>query len=358
MIKLSVCIPTYNRAIFLSKALESIISQVSATDAVEIVVSDNASEDETHSVISTWAKHYSNLIYFRWNSNQGGDRNLMKVIELARGEFCWYLGDDDAFTYGALGRILQELESDADIYQCNRLECTFHLEPQFKRYWWKKGLGDLLYDFSKEGALEAYFKTCLSAGGLYSFLSTIGFRRKKWIEAGFDSSYLGSAYPHLYPLMKMMLSGCRLKTIQDHLILYRTGQDSYTQKSRAVRVNWDVETYLRIADQLFIDSSSCREAFLSPVRSDVLATHIYSIKNICYIKRCSKKNDWNKLYCSLRRLYGNRFDLNLVHYLPVWFVRLLLLPRKFLKIFLKIGKRSRIDSEAFNRDLLDDNLVG
>ena len=48
---LSICIPTYNRAQFLPALLESIITQINGhEDKVEIIVSDNASTDNTKQI--------------------------------------------------------------------------------------------------------------------------------------------------------------------------------------------------------------------------------------------------------------------------------------------------------------------
>ena len=50
---LSICIPTYNRAEILDKSLESITKQdiFQKTDEVEIIVSDNCSQDNTHNIV-------------------------------------------------------------------------------------------------------------------------------------------------------------------------------------------------------------------------------------------------------------------------------------------------------------------
>lgn len=335
-VKLSFCIPTYNRVPFLAQAVDSIVSQEGYGEGVEIVISDNASTDDTPSFVESLKKKYPSITSYRSSINTGGDENLIHVINLARGEFCWYLGDDDMLAPGTLKRLLEELNDSCDICQCNRVHCMLNMDPVEKRYWWTKEEGNQTYDFSKKGMLERYLKTCMNAGGLYSFMSTIGFRRQKWNEAGFDRAYIGSAYPQLYPLVKMMRMGCRLKTLHEHLILYRMGQDSYDGKSRAVRVNYDAETYLRVADQLLKDLPSCHHAFLEAVRKDIQLTHVYSVKNICRIKRCSKLKDWNRLYHNLTRLYGKRKDLMFVHFLPAWLVRVLIFPMKVYRRWLRI----------------------
>ena len=47
MCKLSICIPTYNRAIYFSEAIKSILSQLTEEmfEKVEVAVSDNCSNE-------------------------------------------------------------------------------------------------------------------------------------------------------------------------------------------------------------------------------------------------------------------------------------------------------------------------
>ena len=47
MVRLSICIPTYNRAVELRPLLDTIVAQTGHGLDVEIVISDNASTDNT-----------------------------------------------------------------------------------------------------------------------------------------------------------------------------------------------------------------------------------------------------------------------------------------------------------------------
>jgi len=59
-IKLSVCISTVNRAAFLGATLENLVAQ--ATEELEIVVSDNASTDETGKVVAEYALRFPGCV--------------------------------------------------------------------------------------------------------------------------------------------------------------------------------------------------------------------------------------------------------------------------------------------------------
>jgi len=100
--KLSICIPTYNRVRYLTELLPTIISQADV-EGVEVVVSDNASTDDTAEYLCT-----INHPCFRWWTNEtniGGDRNFLKCIAEARGEYVWLFGDDDIMPAGAVKKV-------------------------------------------------------------------------------------------------------------------------------------------------------------------------------------------------------------------------------------------------------------
>lgn len=109
---LSICIPTYNRSHLLCHLLRCLgreYSGLSEQGEVEIIVSDNCSEDGTPSVV----KDFQELIpirYYRNEQNIGGTANILQTPSLATGVFCWIVGDDDLLVPGALVQVLQLLQ--------------------------------------------------------------------------------------------------------------------------------------------------------------------------------------------------------------------------------------------------------
>ena len=106
--RLSICIPTYNRVRYLKELLPAILGQVDVGRAeVEVTVSDNASTDDT----ADYLRSLSNP-HLRWWTNEtniGGDRNFLKCVTEAKGEYVWLFGDDDIMPAGAVVRILDFL---------------------------------------------------------------------------------------------------------------------------------------------------------------------------------------------------------------------------------------------------------
>lgn len=79
----SICIPTYNRAVYLKKCLDSLVCQSEfKRGLVEIVISDNASSDQTEELGRAYQLKYSNIKYHR-NRENVLDQNF--VLALSRG---------------------------------------------------------------------------------------------------------------------------------------------------------------------------------------------------------------------------------------------------------------------------------
>ena len=62
---------------------------------VEIIVSDNASTDETRNICQSYCNQDTRVKYFRQPSNLGPVVNFATVLRMASGEYFMWLGDDD-----------------------------------------------------------------------------------------------------------------------------------------------------------------------------------------------------------------------------------------------------------------------
>ncbi|MCQ8105484.1 glycosyltransferase family 2 protein [Methylomonas sp. SURF-2] len=109
----SVGIPTYNRAALLSRSIESALSQDYKN--IEVLVSDNASTDETETVCLLHCGKDSRLKYIRHSNNRGAVINFYDVLMRASGQFFMWLGDDDWIDAGYISSCVKLLISDPDI---------------------------------------------------------------------------------------------------------------------------------------------------------------------------------------------------------------------------------------------------
>lgn len=122
MSKLSIVIPTMNRAGYLTKALDSLqasIANAGADGAIDIVIFDNYSKDDTASVGRNLADKYENVSY-RLQSRESASAEESAFLALstlsgeASADYFWLFGDDDLATEDACAKILETLRAGYD----------------------------------------------------------------------------------------------------------------------------------------------------------------------------------------------------------------------------------------------------
>ena len=119
--KISICIPTYNRAKHLRNCLFSIISLSKKTKfKFEVCVSDNNSADNTFDVVKD-ASNYVDILYNKNSENIGIPKNFLKVVDMANGEYIWIIGDDDLLLNHSINKINELISNynDVDFFYIN-----------------------------------------------------------------------------------------------------------------------------------------------------------------------------------------------------------------------------------------------
>ncbi|MGH2351068.1 MAG: glycosyltransferase family 2 protein [Chloroflexota bacterium] len=89
------CIPAYNRSVYLRQAIESVLAQTYRD--FELLVVDDCSTDDTAAVATTAAAHDPRVRYVRNPHNLGMVGNWNRCLDLARGEYVGILHHDDAY---------------------------------------------------------------------------------------------------------------------------------------------------------------------------------------------------------------------------------------------------------------------
>lgn len=260
-IKLSICIPTYNRAKFIGETLESIISQ--AGDNVEIVIVDGASTDNTTQIVDGYRKKFRNLAYFRSEKNMGVDRDMAKTIEFARGQYCWMFSDDDLLKPGAIKTILKEIESGYEIYLCNMTACNLRMSPYIEMSLLSAKIKDRVFNLHDRKEFKLYCDNANFIGAIFSYMSSIILRRQEWNILGFDQDFQATAYALASSLISFTKRRCRLKYLKSSLVLWRNDNESFQNSGGLVkRFLLDFDGYLKLADKYFADDENLRKSFL------------------------------------------------------------------------------------------------
>jgi glycosyltransferase involved in cell wall biosynthesis len=115
MLRISLVIPTLDRAHTLPRALDSVLAQTRPAD--EIIVIDDGSTDDTAELVH---KRYPSVRYIR-QPNRGVSAARNAGIRIASGDWIALLDSDDAWHPRKLERQLDTLLPDARIAHCDEI---------------------------------------------------------------------------------------------------------------------------------------------------------------------------------------------------------------------------------------------
>lgn len=212
--KLSICIPTYNRAAHLANCLNSIILCNSQSDfKFQVCISDNSSTDDTEEIVRR-AQSAINIKYHKNETNLGMTRNFLNVVSMADGDFVWMIGDDDLLIPNAIAELYRLIEShpSVDFFYAN----SFHLNTEYLKDYPSPfdtvNLPENMTPFSTwTAAGEMNFLELIDPRVSFDFLGGIFlsvFRRSNWnlnanvldenaIRDGRTFSHFDNTFPHV-----------------------------------------------------------------------------------------------------------------------------------------------------------------
>lgn len=171
----SVIIPAYDGRRFIGKAIASVLNQ--SYGNFEIVVSDDASNDNTREIVLQFEDPRIRLVENR--ENFGLVRNLHRAIGASRGDLICWLNQDDIFHADKLERQLGVMQAHPTLGAC------FSQKDDIDE------MGNPLsrYNPSKTTVAETDYLVQLF-GGCYLSAPTMMMRRQVYERlGGFDSSY-------------------------------------------------------------------------------------------------------------------------------------------------------------------------
>ena len=114
--KLSIAIPTFNRASRLDKSLKDLLRLIIESqnrNQVSVFISNNGSLDNTEFIIEKNRSLFEmNGIPFKsrkFNKNQGFDANVLACYAESEAEYVWFLSDDDNVIVGSIDSIISDI---------------------------------------------------------------------------------------------------------------------------------------------------------------------------------------------------------------------------------------------------------
>lgn len=113
--KVSIILPTYNRAHIIKKSIDSILHQT--YENFELIIVDDGSNDNTEQVVENIKD--SRLIYHKYENNRGPSKARNVGIELALGQYIAFADSDDVWRENKLSKQMELINnSDYKIVYC------------------------------------------------------------------------------------------------------------------------------------------------------------------------------------------------------------------------------------------------
>ncbi len=214
---ISVIIPTFNRADFLKKAIESVLSQT--YQGFELIIVDDGSTDDTYEIVSEFK---NNVVYIK-QENRGAAAARNTGIKRAKNKFLAFLDSDDCWDKEKLAIQMDEMEKNPS-----------YLVSHTQETWYRKGV--LLNQKKKHKKYHGYiFDKCLPLCAVG--MSTVMIKKELFERVGeFDENFpccedydfwlrVSARYPFLFIDKPLTLkNGGRLDQLS---FIYRTGMDKF-----------------------------------------------------------------------------------------------------------------------------------
>lgn len=109
----SIIMPVYNGEKFIAEAIESVLLQ--SFQQWELLIVDDASTDDTASMVETFLKRDNRIRFFRNTNNQGVSNSRNRAIAQATGEYIAFLDADDRWHPEKLAIQIAILQKNGDV---------------------------------------------------------------------------------------------------------------------------------------------------------------------------------------------------------------------------------------------------
>lgn len=225
---ITICIPVYNSAEYLEKALYSIINQ--SYKNLEIIISDNASTDNSWELIKKFQKDDSRIKISKNFKNIGYSANCNKMIKAATGRLIAIYHSDDIYHKDIVKESFEILNSNKELSGIFTLYRKIDNEDNIglKAY----------YPLKKEGevsrvSLDEYIDSILITGGSPFCCPTSMIRKEVYQKLnGYDENLKFIEDQDMWA--RILLTG-ELAIINKSLIYYRIhesqGSNIYKEKT-------------------------------------------------------------------------------------------------------------------------------
>ena len=299
--KLSVAIPTYNFATYLGETLDTILTQPRARE-VEILILDGASTDHTPALVKQYRRFFPNVTYVRLPERGGIDRDMVRAVSAASGDYCWLFSGDDLMSPGALEKILNQIETGYDLY------LTRHLEWVDDRREWVAWptlnvSDEPVFNLSDTAERHNYFAQAQTTEAFFGFIGGIIIRRSKWESVPLSETFVGTCWAHVARLFELMPLGLSVKVLSETYLSRRPDNDSFGSGGIVGRFRLTIDGFLKISEHFFGEKSFETEQVRRVLKNEYHPLNMWLGKFLCLID--PRREDRALMDRLTERLYGD-----------------------------------------------------
>jgi len=314
---LSICIPTYNRFYQLKECLVSILFSAKGHESdIEIIVSDDASTDNTKETVSELQNKYPFVKYHR-NVANTRDGNFYILANLAAGKYIWIFGDDDKMAPNAVSTILKLIESDY-----NPILCDYSIwSNDFSRM-----LNSKYLDFTNDKTIRNPDDLLRNMGLKLGFISCVIIKKESFLSLPPEEyePYLNYGFAFLYSLYTAMLYQCHAYLVAEPTILQR-GANSCSER------DWWYKCFVKGSSLIFHELIKKGYSTEAAFRAEHMVLKDYVMHDISLRKRNGES-------------MGGIFSLMLPHYKRHRFFWIVIVPMLIApKFCIWLGNRAVVN---------------
>lgn len=210
----TVCIPAYNRAGMLPALLESVLSQ--DFHDFDILICEDGSPERAAiaEVVQGFQSRCPGRITYHENPvNLGYDGNIRRLVELASGQFCLFMGNDDLLCAGALSAIAAAIGRHPECGVVVRSYASFEGDPSQPKQIFRYFPQEYGLPAGKQAVATAYRRSVVISGMVIRRDAAIAVSSQR-----FDGTLLYQLY-----LVGMILASRGVVFVPDIIALRRDG---------------------------------------------------------------------------------------------------------------------------------------
>lgn len=241
MVKVSVIIPIYKAEKYLKKCISSVINQT--LQSIEIICVDDGSPDHSSDIVREFMKQNENIVFIQ-KENGGVSSARNAALEVAKGQYIYFLDSDDYIEATALQELYNKAEDEQlDILYFNT--CPFFESEEIKEknksyieYYKREGnysgvhtgqdmfammrsnkefLGTVWIGFYKRALIEEnklnFYNGIIHEDNLFCFKSVILAQRVGYVDKTFHHRRMRGG--------SIMTSKKSMKNVEGYLVCYK-----------------------------------------------------------------------------------------------------------------------------------------